>query len=74
MYIGWYFHEVFDGELPSRSMLVATFLAILELARLGALRIYQPVGSLGSPDGPIRLRRSTDTRADEWAELIAETM
>jgi segregation and condensation protein A len=63
-----------DGTLPSKSLLVATFLAILELGRLGALRLYQPVGSLGSPEGPIRLRRSTDPAADSWADLITETM
>ena len=40
------FMRVFEGPegvLPSKVLLVATFLAILELARLGALRIYQPV-------------------------------
>jgi segregation and condensation protein A len=47
------FRALFDdieagGAHPTRALLVATFLAILELARLQALRIYQGVGGLGA--------------------------
>ena len=63
-----------DGSLPSRSLLVATFLAILELARLAGLRIYQPVTALGAPEGPIRLRRAGEAGDRQWAELITGTM
>ena len=42
----------------SRSLLVATFLAILELARTAALRLYQSLDAIGAPRGPIRLRRA----------------
>jgi segregation and condensation protein A len=47
-----------DGRWASRSVLVATFLAILELARISALRIFQSRGDGGAPEGPIRLRRA----------------
>jgi segregation and condensation protein A len=60
---------------PSRSVLVATFLAILELARLAALRIYQGLSDRGTPEGPIRLRRaSLETDDPEWRERITDTM
>jgi len=46
-----------DGA-SSRSLVVATFLAILELARTAALRIYQSLDASGAPRGPIRVRRA----------------
>jgi segregation and condensation protein A len=64
-----------DGGVPSRSVLVATFLAILELARLSALRIYQGITERGTPEGPIRVRRaSVDSDQTEWRDRITETM
>jgi segregation and condensation protein A len=61
-----------DGEPPSRAIVVATFLALLELVRVSALRIYQGVREAdGAPDGPIRLRRSEEG-AEEWRRRIAE--
>jgi len=60
------------GEAPSRSMVVATFLALLELVRVAALRVYQGVREAdGVPDGPIRLRRSEEG-GEEWRQRIAE--
>jgi segregation and condensation protein A len=50
------FMRLFE-EGASVALVVATFLAILELARLSALRIYQGVSESGGPEGPIRLRR-----------------
>lgn len=50
-----------DGRWLSRSVLVATFLAILELARISALRIFQSRSESGAPEGPIRLRRAGET-------------
>jgi len=47
-----------DGRFASRPVLVATFLAILELARITALRIFQSRNDAGAPEGPIRLRRA----------------
>jgi segregation and condensation protein A len=44
------------GRPPSRALLVATFLAVLELTRLAALRLYQGVSETGMPQGPIHMR------------------
>jgi segregation and condensation protein A len=71
------FFDVFRGmagEVTSRASLVATFLAILELTRLGALRIYQGVGPSGAPEGPIRLRKLPGELAEDWAQRISELM
>jgi len=67
------FHDA-RGEVASRASIVATFLAILELTRLGALRIYQGVGPSGAPEGPIRLRRLSGELAEDWAQRISELM
>jgi segregation and condensation protein A len=48
------------GRWASRAVLVATFLAILELARIAALRLFQSCNETGAPQGPIRLRRAGD--------------
>jgi segregation and condensation protein A len=55
------------GALASRSFLVATFLAILELAKLATLRIFQSLGESGAPEGPIRLRRKAPQGSDAAA-------
>ncbi len=60
---------------PTRAVLVATFLAVLELARLSALRIYQGLSDRGTPEGVIRVRRATlSDDGPEWRERISETM
>ncbi|MGH0038461.1 MAG: segregation and condensation protein A [Myxococcota bacterium] len=66
-----------DGGKPTRTTLVATFLAILELARLTALRIYQGAGEEGAPSGPIRLRPTPIAdreQVPDWGERISELM
>lgn len=63
-----------DGSLPSRSIFVATFLAILELSRLAALRIYQGADERGGPQGPIHLRRSDKPGSGSWTEKAVEFM
>jgi segregation and condensation protein A len=72
------FTEIFQiGHFgaPSRSMLVATFLAMLELARLGALHIFQNVGDEGAPEGAIRLRVVREVLdGPSWHERITDTM
>jgi segregation and condensation protein A len=72
------FSEIFRtrGSVPpSRPMLVATFLAVLELARLTALSIYQGANDEGAPEGPIRIRaQALDPDAPSWYERITETM
>jgi chromatin segregation and condensation protein Rec8/ScpA/Scc1 (kleisin family) len=47
-----------DGAVGSRALIVATFLAILELARIAALRVFQSLDERGAPEGPIRVRRA----------------
>lgn len=63
-----------EGSLPSRSIFVATFLAILELSRLAALRIYQGADERGGPQGPIHLRRSDKPGSGSWTEKAVEFM
>ncbi|MEE2679919.1 MAG: segregation/condensation protein A [Myxococcota bacterium] len=63
-----------DGRPASRSVVVATFLAILELTRLEALRIFQGLNDQGVPEGPIHLRRAPDAEGVDWEERIAEVM
>jgi segregation and condensation protein A len=47
-----------DGAPATRALIVATFLAILELARMAVLRVFQSLNAMGVPEGPIRLRRA----------------
>ncbi len=56
------------------ALVVVTFLAILELTRLAAIRIYQGIDQLGVPEGPIHLRRSIEPGDTVWIEQIAESM
>ncbi len=69
------FERIFavDGGLPSRPVLIATFLAILELVRLGAVRVYQGVDAQGVPTGPIRLRPAGGEGQD-WRSKVSELM
>jgi len=59
------------GAQPSRARLVATFLAILELARIAAVRLYQGADAAGAPAGPIQVRLAP-TGAETWNERIAD--
>ena len=60
-----------NDRAPSRLMIVTTFLAILELTRLAALRLYQGVSAIGVPEGPIRVRRASAPGDDSWATQLA---
>ena len=70
--------DVLLREEPNRPytkvLLIATFLAILELTRLSAIRIYQGLDEMGVPEGPIHLRRSIEPGDKAWIEQIAESM
>jgi segregation and condensation protein A len=72
------FNRIFESEsgaLPTRPLIIATFLAILELARLAALHVYQGVDDLGAPDGPIRLRRSdNEDDGPNWRQRVSDLM
>jgi segregation and condensation protein A len=70
------FDQLFDdgtGIPPGRPLLVATFLALLELARIAAVRLYQTAGEAGVPEGPIQVRLAADGAA-AWSERIADVM
>ena len=58
----------------TKALIIATFLAILELTRLSAIRIYQGLDDRGVPDGPIHLRRSIESSDTASIEQIAESM
>ncbi len=62
------------GGRPTRARIVTAFLAMLELARLTALRIYQGVDEQGVPEGPIRLRRAGEATGAAWSARISELM
>lgn len=75
------FERIFgaEGVLPSRAVLIATFLALLELVRIGAVRVYQGVDEEGVPTGPIRLRPAPETGPEAdgiegWRSKISELM
>jgi len=55
-----------DGRPASRAVLVATFLAVLELTRLAALRLYQSLSETGVPRGPLHLRRVEGSAGSSW--------
>ncbi|NRA00887.1 MAG: segregation/condensation protein A [Myxococcales bacterium] len=59
---------------PTISVLVASFLAILELTRLGVLRVYQSVTEASVPVGPIHLRRVIDPDDRAWTEQLADIL
>ena len=62
------------GDHPSRAVIIAMFLAILELTRLAALRIYQGVNAASVPEGPIHLRRTFAPGDSGWKRLVSEFM
>ena len=59
-------------QAPSRAIVVATFLAVLELCRIAAIQVYQGASETGCPYGPIHLRVVEDGEA--WRARIAEIM
>ena len=50
------FEELLLGSPSSRHLVVMTFLAILELAHVQAIRMFQSLADNGSTSGPIRVR------------------
>jgi segregation and condensation protein A len=54
------FEELLVDEPVSRHRVVMTFLAILELAKVQALRLYQNRTEQGRPFGPVRVRRAVE--------------
>lgn len=66
------FLQLFAEGATSRAEFIATFLAILELARLEAIALYQGQNEIGAPDGAIRLRAVRNTSDISWDEKITE--
>jgi segregation and condensation protein A len=70
----------FEDLLPSaqqdwsRPVIVATFLAILELTRLEAIGLYQGIDETGVPHGPIHVRRRGEVGASDWEQRVSELM
>ncbi|MFQ5416892.1 MAG: segregation and condensation protein A [Myxococcota bacterium] len=62
------------GEAASRPVIIATFLAILELTRLTVIRLYQSLNEDALPDGPIHVRRALAPGDPSWQHLISESM
>ncbi len=58
----------------TKALIIATFLAILELTRLSAIRIYQGLDDSGVPEGPIHLRRAIELGDNTWTEQVEESM
>jgi segregation and condensation protein A len=67
------FEDLLEGE-STRALIVATFLAILELTRLEAIGLYQGLDDLGVPRGPIHVRRRGDAGDHGWQERVSDLM
>jgi segregation and condensation protein A len=69
------FEELLTGEGGvTRSLIVATFLAILELTRLEAIGLYQGLDEQGVPRGAIHVRRRGDAGDRGWEQRVSELM
>jgi len=58
----------------SKTLMISTFLAILELTRIAAIRLYQGSDERGILKGPIHLRRSIQPGDTSWVDHIADSM
>ncbi len=63
-----------EGQPASLTLIVTTFLAILELARLSAVRLYQSEDAAGVPKGSIHLRSVPESERGAWSDAITEMM
>ena len=61
-------------DVMARPIIVATFLAILELTRLEAIGLYQSIDEELVPQGPIHVRRKIDPSDASWTERISDIM
>jgi segregation and condensation protein A len=69
------FDELLTGDSGvTRGLIVATFLAILELTRLEAIGLYQGLDDGGVPRGPIHVRRRGDAGDRGWEQRVSELM
>ena len=58
------FDDLLRDIANTRQAVLMTFLAILELAKIQALRIFQNASREGQPHGPIRVRLAVEPEAD----------
>jgi segregation and condensation protein A len=58
----------------TRALIVATFLAILELTRLETIGLYQSHNELGVPHGPIHVRRRGAAGDQAWLQRVSDLM
>ena len=58
------FEDLLRDSDFTRHRIVMTFLAILELAKIQALRLFQNINADGMPFGPVRVRAAVDTAPD----------
>ncbi len=63
------FEALLIDAATTRQRVVTTFLAILELAKIQALRMFQNVTEQGQPFGPIRVRAAVDPSLPEEAPV-----
>ena len=68
------FEDLLVGDARTRALIVATFLAILELTRLEAIGLYQGIDELGVPRGPIHVRRRGEPGDRAWEQRVSELM
>ena len=66
--------EEFSGSTVSKAVIVASFIGMLELTRLAAIRIYQSIDEVGVPAGPIHLRMAVKAGDRSWAKDLPELM
>jgi segregation and condensation protein A len=68
------FEDLLAGDPHTRALIVATFLAILELTRLEAIGLYQGIDEIGVPRGPIHVRRRGEPGDRAWEQRVSELM
>ncbi len=69
------FEELLTSDTRiTRALIVATFLAILELTRLEAIGLYQGLDELGVPRGAIHVRRRGGAGDRGWQQRVSELM
>ncbi len=65
------FEDLLSDGLLSRQLIVVTFLSILELAKIQALKIFQNIAEDGRSYGPIRVRLAVEGVPDDTSIAAA---
>ncbi|MCE2392968.1 MAG: segregation/condensation protein A [Proteobacteria bacterium] len=64
------FEELLADGAPTRQRVVVTFLALLELARIQALHLFQNRSGEGAPEGPVWVRPAVAEQAPDGEEIL----